>query len=77
MDGYQVCQVAHRHQDYRDLPILLLSGKDNVVDRTRGKMAGSTGYINNPFEPAELVWMVKRYLYTPTVWKRAARRGLL
>jgi twitching motility two-component system response regulator PilG len=74
MDGYQVCQVVRHHQDYRDLPILLLSGKDSVVDRVRGRLAGSTDYISKPFDPAELVWTVKRYLYTSTVWERAARR---
>jgi twitching motility two-component system response regulator PilG len=74
MDGYQVCQVVHRHPDYRDLPILLLSGKDSMVDRVRGRMAGSTDYISKPFDPAELVWTVKRYLYTPTVWEHEARR---
>jgi twitching motility two-component system response regulator PilG len=73
MDGYQVCQVVRHHQDYRDLPILLLSGKDSVVDRIRGRLVGSTDYISKPFEPAELVWTVKRYLYTPTIWERAAR----
>jgi len=74
MDGYQVCQVIHHHQDYRDLPILLLSGKDSVVDRVRGRLAGSSDYISKPFDTAELLWTVKRYLYTPTVWERAARR---
>src|SRR5215831_6821998 len=74
MDGYQVCQVMRHHQDYRDLPILLLSGKDSVFDRMRGRMAGSTDYISKPFDTAELVWTVKRHLYTPTVWERAARR---
>jgi twitching motility two-component system response regulator PilG len=74
MDGYQVCHVVRHHQDYRDLPILLLSGKDSVVDRVRGRLAGSTDYISKPFEPAELVWTVKRYLATPTFWERAAHR---
>jgi twitching motility two-component system response regulator PilG len=74
MDGYQICQVVRHHQDYRDLPILLLSGKDSVVDRVRGRLAGSTDYISKPFDPAELLWTVKRYLYTPTVWERMARR---
>jgi twitching motility two-component system response regulator PilG len=79
MDGYQVCHMVRHHQDYRDLPILLLSGKDSVLDRVRGKLAGSTDYISKPFDPAELVWTVKRYLNTPAVWERAARReqGLL
>ena len=62
MDGYQVCHVVRHHQDYRDLPIVLLSGKDSVVDRVRGRLAGSTDYISKPFDPAELVWTVKRYL---------------
>jgi twitching motility two-component system response regulator PilG len=74
LDGYQVCQVVRHHQQYRDLPIVLLSGKDSVVDRVRGRLAGSTDYISKPFDPAELVWTVKRYLHTPTVWERAARR---
>jgi twitching motility two-component system response regulator PilG len=74
MDGYQVCQVVRRHQDYRALPILLLTGKGSIVDRVRGKLAGSTDYISKPFDPAELVWTVKRYLNTPAVWERAARR---
>jgi twitching motility two-component system response regulator PilG len=74
MDGYQVCHVVRHHQDFRDLPILLLSGKDSVVDRVRGRLAGSTDYISKPFDPAELVWTVKRYLATPAVWERAARR---
>jgi twitching motility two-component system response regulator PilG len=75
MDGYQVCQVVRHHQDYRDLPILMLSSKDGLFDRMRGRLAGSTDYISKPFEVAQLVWTVKRYLDTPTVWERAARRG--
>jgi len=74
MDGYQVCHLVRHHQDYRDLPILLLSGKDTVFDRLQGKLAGATDYVSKPFDPAELVWTVKRYLHTPAVWERAARR---
>ena len=72
MDGYQVCHVVRRHQDFRHLPIVLLSGKDSLVDRVRGKLAGSTDYLSKPFDPAELVWTVKRYLTTSPVWQPAA-----
>jgi twitching motility two-component system response regulator PilG len=68
MDGYQVCHVVRRHQDYRHLPIVLLSGMGSLVDRVRGKLAGSTDYLSKPFDPAELVWTVKRYLMTPPSW---------
>jgi twitching motility two-component system response regulator PilG len=74
MDGYQVCHVVRHHPDFSDLPILLLSGKDGVFDRLRGKIVGSTDHISKPFDTAELVWTVKRYLHTPAVWERAARR---
>src|SRR5262249_24868980 len=74
MDGFQVCPGVRHHQDYRDLPIPLVSSKDSIVDLMRGRLAGSTDYINKPFDPAELVWTVKHYLYTPVVWERAARR---
>jgi twitching motility two-component system response regulator PilG len=71
MDGYQVCHVVRRHQDFRHLPIVLLSGKDSLIDRVRGKLAGSTDYLSKPFDPAELVWTVKRYLTTPPILKAA------
>jgi PleD family two-component response regulator len=73
MDGYQVCDAIRLHQDKHDLAILLLSGKDSVVDRLRGLLAGSTDYISKPFDPAELVWPMKRYLYTPAVLLCTAR----
>jgi twitching motility two-component system response regulator PilG len=72
MDGYQVCHAVRRHQDFRHLPIVLLSGKDSFVDRVRGKLAGSTDYLSKPFDPAELVWTVKRYLTVRPVWRPSA-----
>jgi twitching motility two-component system response regulator PilG len=73
MDGYQVCHLVRHHQDYRHLPIVLLSGKDSLVDRVRGKLAGSTDYLSKPFDPAELVWTVKRYLTMPPAWQQPAQ----
>ena len=58
----------------RELPIIMLSGKDGLFDKMRGKLAGSTEYMTKPFDSAELVQMVKRYLDAPAVRERAARR---
>src|SRR5215468_9204849 len=74
MDGYQVCQVVRHHPDFRDLPILLLSSKGSMVDRMRGKLAGSTDYISKPFDSAALLLTVQRYLNSSVVRERAARR---
>lgn len=76
MDGYQICQVVRHHQTYDDLPIVFLSSKGSVMDRVRGKLAGATDYISKPFEPAELVWVVQRYLSARPVWERATHRNL-
>jgi twitching motility two-component system response regulator PilG len=69
MDGYQLCHLLRQHWEFRDTPILMLSGKDGLFDRLRGRLVGATAYLSKPFEPAELVSMVKRYLRTPVTWK--------
>jgi twitching motility two-component system response regulator PilG len=62
MDGYNICQVIRKNMAYRDIPIIMLSGKDGLFDKMRGKLAGSTEYITKPFDSAELVQVVKRHL---------------
>jgi twitching motility two-component system response regulator PilG len=75
MDGYNICQVVRKNMAYRDLPIIMLSGKDGLFDKMRGKLAGSTEYITKPFDSAELVQTVKRHLDAPAVRDRAAQRS--
>lgn len=75
MDGYNICQVVRKNMAYRDLPIIMLSGKDGLFDKMRGKLAGSTEYITKPFDSTELAQTVKRYLDSPVVRERAARRA--
>ena len=62
MDGYNICHLVRNNPEYRDLPIIMLSGKDGIFDKMRGKLAGSTDYITKPFDSAELVQVVKRHL---------------
>lgn len=75
MDGYNICQVIRKNMAYRDLPIIMLSGKDGLFDKMRGKLAGSTEYITKPFDSTELVQTVKRHLDTSAVRERAAARA--
>ncbi|HEX6798503.1 MAG TPA: response regulator [Ktedonobacterales bacterium] len=75
MDGYNICQAVRRNMDYRNLPIIMLSGKDGLFDRMRGKLAGSTEYITKPFDSSELVQTVRRHLDSVAVRERAALRA--
>ncbi|HEU0028595.1 MAG TPA: response regulator [Ktedonobacterales bacterium] len=74
MDGYNICHLVRNNPEYRDLPIIMLSGKDGIFDKMRGRLAGSTEYITKPFDSSELVQAVRRYLDTPAARERATRR---
>jgi twitching motility two-component system response regulator PilG len=74
MDGYNICHLVRNNPEYRDLPIIMLSGKDGIFDKMRGKLAGSTEYMTKPFDSTELVQTVRRYLDSPGARDRAAKR---
>jgi twitching motility two-component system response regulator PilG len=76
MDGYNICQVIRKNLAYRDLPIIMLSGKDGLFDKMRGRLAGSSDYITKPFDSGDLVQTVKRYLSAPAVRERIAQRAM-
>ncbi len=62
LDGYQVCKLIRGNHLTRDLPVVLISGKDGFFDKVRGRMAGSTAYITKPFGPDTLVRAVETYV---------------
>jgi twitching motility two-component system response regulator PilG len=62
MDGYQICQIIRKTLQFRQIPIIMLSGKDGLFDKMRGRLAGSTEYITKPFDSAELIQTVKKHL---------------
>src|SRR6478672_10943302 len=75
MDGYNICQVVRKNLEYRDLPIIMLSGKDGLFDKMRGKLVGATDYITKPFDSAELVQTVKRHLESPAARRMQAQQA--
>jgi len=76
MDGYNICQVVRKNMAYKDMPIVMLSGKDGLFDKMRGKLAGSTEYMTKPFDSADLVQTVKRHLDSDAVRERSAQRAM-
>ncbi|GCE49317.1 twitching motility two-component system response regulator PilG [Thermosporothrix hazakensis] len=62
MDGYNICQIIRKSLQFRQIPIIMLSGKDGLFDKMRGRLAGSTEYLTKPFDSAELVQTVKKHL---------------
>ena len=62
MDGYQVCKNIRSNISTKDVPVVMISGKDGFFDKVRGRMAGTTGYITKPFGPETLMKAVEMYL---------------
>ncbi len=62
MDGYQVCKLIRSNEATKDVPVVMISGKDGFFDKVRGRMAGTTGYITKPFGPETLMKTVETYL---------------
>jgi len=62
MDGYHICQIIRKNLQFRQIPIIMLSGKDGLFDKMRGKLSGSTEYLTKPFDSAELIQTVKKHL---------------
>lgn len=66
MDGYKLCKLLKSHDKTRFIPVVMLSGKDGLFDKLRGKLVGCDDYISKPFETAELVRHVARYVPLPS-----------
>ncbi len=62
MDGYQVCRVLRENGLTRSLPVVMLSGKDGIFDKIRGRLAGSTSYVTKPFAEAALLATLRKLL---------------
>lgn len=62
LDGYQLCKLVKKHDSTRHIPVVLLTGKDGMFDRLRGRLVGCSGYIAKPFVPEELVATVEQFL---------------
>ena len=59
LDGYKLCRFVKKHDRTKHIPVVMLSGKDGVFDKLRGKMFGCGDYITKPFESADLIEKVR------------------
>ena len=59
LDGYQTCAIIKRNAKFSNVPIVMLSSKDGVFDKARGRMAGSQDYLTKPFTKDQLLQPVQ------------------
>ena len=61
LDGYQTCALIKKNQRFRNTPLIMLSSKDGLFDRARGRMVGSEEYLTKPFTKEQLLRAVQQF----------------
>lgn len=55
LDGYQTCSLIKHNRNFKNTPVIMLSSKDGLFDRARGRIVGSEQYLTKPFTRDELL----------------------
>jgi twitching motility two-component system response regulator PilG len=61
LDGYQTCSLIKNNQVFRETPVIMLSSKDGLFDRARGRLVGSEQYLTKPFTKDELLGAIQSH----------------
>ncbi len=61
LDGYQTCAIIKRNERFSGVPVIMLSSKDGVFDKARGRMVGSQEYLTKPFTKDQLLQTVQEF----------------
>lgn len=62
LDGYQTCALIKNNQIFKSTPVIMLSSKDGLFDKARGRIVGSEEYLTKPFTREELLGAIRRYV---------------
>ena len=61
LDGYQTCAIIKRNPRFARVPVIMLSSKDGLFDKARGRMVGSEDYLTKPFTKEQLLKAVQQF----------------
>ena len=62
LDGYQTCALIKNNQMFKHTPVIMLSSKDGLFDKARGRIVGSEQYLTKPFTREELLGAIRRHV---------------
>jgi twitching motility two-component system response regulator PilG len=72
LDGYQTCSLIKHNKVFRQIPVIMLSSKDGLFDRARGRIVGSEHYLTKPFTKDELLGAIEAHVATNVAARAAA-----
>ena len=62
LDGYQACALIKNNPEYQSIPVIMLSSKDGIFDKARGRMAGANEYLAKPFTTEGLLSIIRAHV---------------
>lgn len=62
MDGYKILSIIKENPEFKKIPVIMLTSKDGIINKVKGKVAGSTAYLTKPFDPTQLVATIEKHL---------------
>ncbi len=62
LDGYQTCALIKHNSLFKSTPVIMLSSKDSIFDRARGRIVGSEQYLTKPFSKEDLLGAIKEHV---------------
>jgi len=62
MDGYQVLSVLKKNENFKNIPVIMLTARDSLIDKFKGRLSGSDEYLTKPFKPEELLAKIRKYI---------------
>ena len=63
LDGYQTCSLIKHNKVFKSIPVIMLSSKDGLFDRARGRIVGSEHYLTKPFTREELLSAIETHVH--------------
>jgi twitching motility two-component system response regulator PilG len=62
LDGYQACALIKNNKEFKSTPVVMLSSKDGLFDKAKGRIVGSDQYLTKPFSKEELLGAIKEHV---------------
>jgi twitching motility two-component system response regulator PilG len=62
LDGYQTCALIKNNSKFKDTPVIMLSSKDGLFDKAKGRIVGSDQYLTKPFSKDELLGAIRNFV---------------
>jgi twitching motility two-component system response regulator PilG len=63
LDGYQTCALIKKNSEFKTTPVVMLSSKDGLFDKAKGRIVGSDQYITKPFSREELLGTIRTLVH--------------